>query len=236
MGVFSEERFKKVIEAVLNGESYDSISKREKITKKTIYDYINRLNTPGDAYYNPDTYEMIKSLKQYEEDKLLLKISINYLIYPDITLKDFANTFEEPVSSSTIQRYLENPRIIELVGQNVYEAIRVKLNQSKKLGRIKGGVTSFLNNQAQKSQITGLFEGTISNADESKMFLKLKDILRIKQIREQHPALTLEQIAGILNNEHPDRTITKDYVFDCLNNPPQYFSLIEKNPDNEWKR
>ena len=57
MGVFNEERFFRVIDAILKGDQLQAIAVREHISKKTIHDYVARLNKPGDAYYNPQKYQ-----------------------------------------------------------------------------------------------------------------------------------------------------------------------------------
>lgn len=80
-----------------------------------------------------------------------------------------------------------------------------------------------------------MFEGSTPNPDSSKVFLKMNDIFLIEKIKKQNPEITLEEIAGIINNLFPEREITRDYIFDCLNNKPQYFSLIAENKDDELK-
>lgn len=234
MGVFSEERFFRVIDAILKGEQLQTIADREHIAKKTIYDYILRLNKPGDAYYNPQKYQMIKQIRQNQQDKKLLKVAVQFLAQPNSSLKELSDKLNkessdilDAFSSSTVQRYLTDERLRDLIGQEVFESIQLQLQINKHSGQVKGGLTSFTKNQHIKDENNNKFTGVIEQPDYKRVLKKLEDVFELQELKSQYPEQTFEEIAKIYNSKHPERQITKDYAYDCIMKSPQYIDIFK---------
>lgn len=234
MGVFNEERFFRVIDAILKGDQLQAIAVREHISKKTIHDYIARLNKPGDAYYNPQKYQMIKQFRQNQRDKKLLKTAVQFLAQPNSSLKELSDKLNEEnpdileaFSSSTVQRYLTDERLRDLIGQEVFESIQSQLQMNKHSGQVKGGLTSFAKNQHKKDENNNKFTGVIAQPGYKRVLQKLEDVFELQELRSQYPEQTFEEIARIFNSKHSERQITKDYAYDCIMKSPQYVDIFK---------
>lgn len=80
------------------------------------------------------------------------------LLFKDYFIKQIAQ--ELKTSTSTIQRYLNNPIIEEELGENIKIEVEKRLKNNLHKGKIKGGVNYALNNTPIKLE-NGQFTGSI---------------------------------------------------------------------------
>jgi AcrR family transcriptional regulator len=97
------------------------------------------------------------SSKQEELKRLRILKVAKYFLDNGGNIDDLEKAIGIPHSS--IQRYLHDKIIIEMLGQEAYQTIQSKLNQNKQEGLISGGQNYAINNQFTKDK-TGKFTGS----------------------------------------------------------------------------
>ncbi len=92
---------------------------------------------------------MVSAEQRIRIDQNILKAVQAYLISGG-TMKEVAQ--ETGLTPSTVQRYLNSERIIELLDQEVYDDVQEKLKQSTIEARSRGGVASTRENIGIRSE------------------------------------------------------------------------------------
>lgn len=146
-----------------------------------------------------------------------------FLKHPDCSMIELSKLPElEGISKSSVQRYLNDPVIIDLFGKGVYDKIQRIIDEKTQEARVKGGINSFKNNQALKSS-KGQFIGNIPLKDDSKVERKINHIIALARIFLTNPSLSLQEIADLYNSTSAENDkITRDYVYDCLTSEGKY--------------
>lgn len=99
---------------------------------------------------------MTSEEQKREINKKILLVTEEFLCVGG-TIEDISN--KTGISSSSVQRYLNDKRIIDLLGQDVYEEIQNKLKNNKYNGEQLGG-EMFANNNISLKDSTGKFTGS----------------------------------------------------------------------------
>lgn len=161
-----------------------------------------------------------------KEKKIFITVK-TFLEYPNFTNEELAKL--TGFSSSSVQRYLNDPIIKELFSEETFNKIKELLSNNIKDARRKGGINSFQNNEPVKES-NGYFNGNKKSTQTNRLEKKCNDILIFANIFLQNPNLTLEQIADFYNKYYSDKTcdVTRDYVYDCLSSKASY-SLLADN-------
>jgi len=145
----------------------------------------------------------------------------------------------EGISKSSIQRYLNDPKIIELFDQKTFDHIQKLLEENNLEGKKRGGLNSFKNNKALKNY-QGRFVGNFKDKDDNKVTIKKKHILAFSEIFINNPEMSLQQIADYYNESTKEtKSVTRDYVYDCLNSNETYglfSSELEKEIKEQLER
>lgn len=162
-----------------------------------------------------------------DKDKKICIVVKTFLENPKLTNDELAKL--TGISSSSIQRYLNDPSIEKLFDTSVLENIRQLLDQRTIEGRRKGGINYFKNNESIKNE-KGQFIVSKKTDLTNKLERKCLDILVFANIYLKNPNLSLQQIADFYNEYSPDdtRVITKDYVYDCLKDKNSYSLLADE--------
>lgn len=161
-----------------------------------------------------------------KEKKICITVKA-FLEHPNSTNEELAKL--TVFSSSSIQRYLNDPVIKELFNDETFSKIKELLSNNIKDARRKGGINSFQNNEPIKDD-AGYFIGNRKSSQTNRLESKCNDILIFANIFLKNPNLSLEQIADFYNNYYSDksRKVTRDYVYDCLSKKTSY-SLLADN-------
>ena len=161
-----------------------------------------------------------------KEKKICITVK-TFLEHPNFTNEELAKL--TGFSSSSVQRYLNDPIIKELFSEETFNKIKELLSSNIKDARRKGGINSFQNNEPVKES-NGYFNGNKKSNQVNRLEKKCNDILIFANIFLQNPNLTLEQIADFYNKYYSDKTcdVTRDYVYDCLSSKASY-SLLADN-------
>lgn len=161
-----------------------------------------------------------------KEKKICITVK-TFLEHPNFTNEELAKL--TGFSSSSVQRYLNDPIIKELFSEETFNKIKELLSNNIKDARRKGGINSFQNNEPVKES-NGYFNGNKKANQVNRLEKKCNDILIFANIFLQNPNLTLEQIADFYNKYYSDKTcdVTRDYVYDCLSSKVSY-SLLADN-------
>lgn len=161
-----------------------------------------------------------------KEKKICITVKA-FLEHPNFTNEELAKM--TGFSSSSIQRYLNDPVIKELFNEETFNKIKELLSNNIIDARRKGGITSFQNNEPVKNN-EGHFIGNKKSDKTNRLENKCNDILIFANIFLKNPNLSLEQIADFYNNYYSDkqRKVTRDYVYDCLSSKASY-SLLADN-------
>lgn len=161
-----------------------------------------------------------------KEKKICITVKA-FLEHPNSTNEELAKL--TGFSSSSIQRYLNDPVIKELFNDETFSKIKELLSNNIKDARRKGGINSFQNNEPIKDD-AGYFIGNRKSSQTNRLESKCNDILIFANIFLKNPNLSLEQIADFYNNYYSDksRKVTRDYVYDCLSKKTSY-SLLADN-------
>lgn len=132
------------------------------------------------------------------------------------------------ISSSSVQRYLNNPIIKELFNEETFNKIRELIDSNIVNARKKGGINYFKNNEAKKDD-EGKFVGSEKSTNTNRLEKKCNDILIFSNMFLQNPNLTLQQIADFYNENYPYKVqdVTRDYVYDCLSSKESYNLLAD---------
>ncbi len=161
-----------------------------------------------------------------KEKKICITVKA-FLEHPNFTNEELAEL--TGFSSSSVQRYLNDPIIKELFSEETFNKIKELLSNNIKDARRKGGINSFQNNEPIKD-VDGRFIGNTKSSQTNRLESKCNDILIFANIFLQNPNLTLEQIADFYNKYYSDKSgeVTRDYVYDCLSKKTSY-SLLADN-------
>ena len=161
-----------------------------------------------------------------KEKKICITVK-TFLEHPNFTNEELAKL--TGFSSSSVQRYLNDPIIKELFSEETFNKIKELLSNNIKDARRKGGINSFQNNEPVKESNV-YFNGNKKATPVNRLEKKCNDILIFANIFLQNPNLTLEQIADFYNKYYSDKTcdVTRDYVYDCLSSKASY-SLLADN-------
>lgn len=161
-----------------------------------------------------------------KEKKICITVKA-FLEHPNFTNEELAKL--TGFSSSSVQRYLNDPIIKEIFSEETFNKIKELLSNNIKDARRKGGINSFQNNEPVKES-NGYFNGNKKSTQTNRLEKKCNDILIFANIFLQNPNLTLEQIADFYNKYYSDKTcdVTRDYVYDCLSSKASY-SLLADN-------
>ena len=161
-----------------------------------------------------------------KEKKICITVKA-FLEHPNFTNEELSKL--TGFSSSSVQRYLNDPIIKELFNDETFSKIKELLSNNIKDARRRGGINSFQNNEPIKDD-AGYFIGNKKSIQTNRLESKCNDILIFANIFLKNPNLSLEQIADFYNNYYSDksRKVTRDYVYDCLSKKTSY-SLLADN-------
>ena len=162
-----------------------------------------------------------------KEQKICIAVKA-FLEHPTYTMSELSELPElKGISKSSIQRYLNDSIIINLLGQDTYDNVQALLKKNVIAARQKGGINSFKNNvQVQDSQ--GRFVASVKVDNTSKVEQKAKHIVTFSEIFLSNPSLSLQEMVEFYNkNNTTGEVVTRDYVYDCLTSN-QVSSLLGK--------
>ena len=206
-----------------------SLPELESISKATINRCLN--DKAIIELFDEETYNKIQQiLKSRTEnmnkkaDSTFFKLVVQtFLNNPNLTLEELSQKPElKSLSSSSIQRYLNDPIVIELFDQETYNKIQKELSGSKMDGHRKGGLHYFENNEPIKDE-NGKFQGSIKSVEPSRIETKVKHILAFANVFLNNPEMSLQDIADFFNEASEGKYhFTKAYVYDCLNSKDTY--------------
>lgn len=162
-----------------------------------------------------------------DKEKKICIVVKAFLKNPKLTNEEIAEL--TGISASSVQRYLNDPSIGKLFDEAVLKNVRELLEQRTIDGRRKGGINYFKNNEPIKNK-NGQFIASKKTDLTNRLERKCLDILVFANIYLKNPNLSLQQIADFYNEYSPDdtRVITKDYVYDCLNDKKAYSLLADE--------
>lgn len=145
-----------------------------------------------------------------------------FLEHPTYTMIELSELPElNYISKSSIQRYLNDPIIIDLFDEETFNKIQSLLKENSLSGRKKGGMHSFEKNEAQKDEL-GKFIGSVKSDGAHRMENKVKHVLNFVNIFLNNPGMTLQGVADYYNASHAEAHVTKAYVYDCLTSKDIY--------------
>ena len=100
---------------------------------------------------------MLSDVQYKEKEKKILLVAKTFLENPvsNIELSEITG-----ISPSSVQRYLNAPEIITLLGQDAFNKIQELLKNNTLAARIKGGINSTTNNMPLRDNI-GKFSGNV---------------------------------------------------------------------------
>ncbi len=156
------------------------------------------------------------------EEKIFL-VAKMFLEYPNLTIMELSQLPElSGISKSSIQRYLNDPLIVNLFGEETAQKIKDTLKLNSIEGKRRGDFVSFQNNDCLKSE-SGRFIGSKPSINKENIAKKVKHILVFAQIFLEYPNASLQEIADIYNASCQDEEmVTRDYVYDCLSEHEKY--------------
>lgn len=100
---------------------------------------------------------MVNESQQREIDKKILMVVRDFCTNGG-SIQDVSN--RTGISSSSVQRYLNNQKIITLLGQVVYDSVQAQLQMNKQNGLSRGGINSTNNYEALRDS-EGHFIGNV---------------------------------------------------------------------------
>lgn len=137
-------------------------------------------------------------------------------------LKDSSKTIQQVseetgISKSSIQRYLNDSHIRDIIDKETLAELQSKKIRNKADGKKKGGINSFLNNVSLKNK-DGKFIGSKKyEGNKDRLKEKYKTILELYKIIFSRNCNSLDELTCYYNGQLPDsQKVTKDYVYDCL--------------------
>ena len=100
---------------------------------------------------------MLSDMQYKEKEKRILLVAKAFLENPvsNIELSEITG-----ISPSSVQRYLNDPKIITLLGQEAFDKIQELLKNNTLAARVKGGIISTTNNMPLRDSI-GKFSGNM---------------------------------------------------------------------------
>lgn len=161
-----------------------------------------------------------------DKEKKVYLVVKTFFEHPNCTNKELAEL--TGISASSVQRYLNDPLIKDLFSPETFDQIREILDDNILNARKKGGINCFKNNEVKKND-RGQFMGLEKTNDTNKLEKKCNDILIFANMFLKNPNLTLQQMADLYNQYYPnpDKIVTRDYVYDCLNSKESYDVLSD---------
>ncbi len=158
----------------------------------------------------------------HKEEKICLAVNA-FLKHTNLTISELSQLPElKSLSRSSIQRYLNDPQVAILFGDDVAQNIKDILKLKGMEGRKKGGLISFQNNTAMKDE-NGRFIGSKKAETGDNINRKIKHILIFTQLFLENPNASLQEIADMYNKAQPDgEKVTRAYVYDCLSEHTTY--------------
>lgn len=209
------------------------------ISKATINRYLN--DKAIIELFDEETYNKIQQILKQRTEGMNKKADVDFfklvvktfLENSNLTLEELSKKPEfKGLSSSSIQRYLKDPLIIELFDQATYEKIQKELLESKMDGHRKGGLHYFENNKPVKDEF-GQFQGSIKSLEPSRIETKIKHILAFANVFLNNPEMSLQDIADFFNEASEGKYhFTKAYVYDCLSSKDIY-DVLERD---KWEK
>lgn len=100
---------------------------------------------------------MVSKQQRIEIDQKILKC-VEIFLTSGETMEELSTKTKIP--SSSVQRYLNSKRIIELIGQDAYDEVQKKLKENTLEARSKGGTISTIKNTSVRDD-DGKFIGNI---------------------------------------------------------------------------
>ena len=100
---------------------------------------------------------MVSKQQRIEIDQKILKC-VEIFLTSGGTMEELSTKIKIP--SSSVQRYLNSKRIIELIGQDAYDEVQKKLKENTLEARSKGGTISTIKNTSVRDD-DGKFIGNI---------------------------------------------------------------------------
>ena len=100
---------------------------------------------------------MVSKQQRIEIDQKILKC-VEIFLTSGGTMEELSEKTKIP--SSSVQRYLNSKRIIELIGQDAYDEVQKNLKENILEARSKGGIVSTIKNNAVRDD-DGKFIGNI---------------------------------------------------------------------------
>lgn len=161
-----------------------------------------------------------------DKEKKICIIVKAFLEHPNYTNKQLSEL--TGISSSSIQRYLNDPEIKMIFNEDTFNKIKDLIKNNTLEARQKGGINYFKNNEPKKNE-NGQFEGSKKTNKTNRLEKKSNDILMFSNIFLNNPNLSLQEIADMYNNYYPGSTekVTSDYVYDCLSTKNSYCLLAD---------
>ena len=92
---------------------------------------------------------MIREEQQKQINKNILIVVEEFLAHGG-TMEEIASRTN--LTSSSVQRYLNSEKIIELLDNEIYNQVQEKLKENRKIGCSKGGYISTRNNEGIRSE------------------------------------------------------------------------------------
>lgn len=149
-----------------------------------------------------------------KEEKIKLVVE-TYISDLNITIAEVAK--KTNISASSVQRYLNDPLIIEMFDSDSIGKLEAKKIKNKVEGNRKGGINSFLKNVPLKNE-SGQFIGNERyTGSKDRLETKNKIALCLYKLMLTNRYNSLEELAEAYNQNVPEEDrITRDYVYDCF--------------------
>ena len=101
---------------------------------------------------------MLSEAQQKEKDEKILKVAREFLSNP-ASMEEISEI--TGITSSSVQRYLNDERIKEILSPKDFDTIQFLLKQNRLDSQIKGGIISSRKNMPTRT-VDGKFNGNIS--------------------------------------------------------------------------
>lgn len=159
----------------------------------------------------------LRRFKKLEKQYIVINFFLDNL---DCTISDICEYFGNTISSSSVQRYLNDYDFFKLyLDDEKYEIVQKALMNNKLTGNSRGGINSFMNNVPTRNE-AGEFTGSEKDRDDHRMLAKLYHVKIFGSLLRDNPRMSLSDIAALSNEQClADYEITKSYVYDCLTSP-----------------
>ena len=161
--------------------------------------------------------ECLVDLRRFDKIQREYIVILFFLDNPECTINDICEYFNNTISSSTVQRYLNDEKFYErYLSLDAYEVVKKTLKINRASGNARGGISTFMNNVPTRDE-HGEFTGVKKDKDDDRMMVKLYHVKAFGSLLRDNPMMSLADIAGLCNDQClADFEITKSYVYDCL--------------------